>query len=139
MKSGRSLSNLRLNMMLMLSVRPRYGYELIKDLETLSGRKVGPGQIYPLLKQLQSNRLVQIMSRGERDKKVYALTKTGKRVMTDSISKLGGLLDFFLKSKLTACAHCNCEIYKGGYSIHIRSKMLHFCCKNCAKSYESMD
>ncbi|MBI1972313.1 MAG: PadR family transcriptional regulator [Candidatus Aenigmarchaeota archaeon] len=138
MKSGKSLSGLRLNTLLLLNSGARHGYELIKDLRIISGRKVSPGQVYPLLKQLQNGRLVQITSRGERDKKVYALTKTGRRVVTESISKLGGLLDFFLQSKITACAHCNCEVYRGGYKVSVGPKTLYFCCKDCAEAYRIM-
>ncbi|MBI2085603.1 MAG: helix-turn-helix transcriptional regulator [Candidatus Aenigmarchaeota archaeon] len=135
MKSNLLMHGLKLSALLLLNAKPRHGYELIKNLGVISGRRVSPGQVYPLLKQLQDSGLVQIKSRGERDKKIYSLTKVGRRAVIESVQKIGGLLDFFVRSKLTVCAHCNCEVYSGGYKISLKSKTLHFCCKNCANAY----
>lgn len=136
MKNRTHLTDVRLNTLLLLNSKSRHGYELIKDLTTLTGKKISSGQIYPLLKDLQKGGMVKITSRGHRDKKTYTMTKNGHDVVTSSISKIGGLLDFFVSSRVRSCAHCGCEVYKGGCKVNIKSKPFYFCCGNCANSYK---
>ncbi len=136
MKNRAHLTDIRLNTLLLLNSRSRHGYELIKDLTMLTGKKISSGQIYPLLKDLQKRGLVKITSRGHRDKKIYTMTNSGRNVVANSISKIGGLLDFFVSSKVRSCAHCGCEVYRGGCKVTIKSKSFYFCCGNCANSCE---
>ncbi|MBI4177071.1 MAG: PadR family transcriptional regulator [Candidatus Aenigmarchaeota archaeon] len=132
MKIRRPLTDIRLNTLLLLNARPRHGYELIKDLEAFTGKRISSGQIYPLLKDLQKSGLVKIASRGRRDKKTFSMTTNGRRTVSSAISRIGGLLDSFVSSKLRKCAHCGCEVYKGGCKAVVRSKTMYFCCGNCA-------
>ena len=76
--------------MLLLSERPMYGYELIRELEKrFSGYwKPQTGTIYPALDKIQSNKLVT--SRREfredgPDRKHYALTEKGRNEIKQSM------------------------------------------------------
>lgn len=77
-------------LMLLLSERPMYGYELIRELEKrFSGYwKPQTGTIYPALDKLQSNKMVT--SRREfredgPDRKHYALTENGRNEIKQSM------------------------------------------------------
>lgn len=131
-----NLINIRLNVLLLLNAGPKHGYELIKNLGILTGKKVSSGQIYPMLRNLRNRKLVEVVSKGNREKKVYSLTIQGRKAILNALSKMDGLLDFFIKSRTNSCAHCGCEVYRGGCKIKIGSKSVYFCCGNCANSYK---
>ncbi len=136
MKRNHTLMDMRLNTMLLLNYKARHGYELIKDLAVLAGKRISAGQVYPLLKSLQKDRFVEITKRGARNRKTYSLTKLGRQAVVDAASKMHDLLDFFVKSKTKSCVQCECEVYKGGFKIGEGSKALYFCCNSCAGTYK---
>jgi DNA-binding PadR family transcriptional regulator len=61
-----------------LAVEPMHGYQLIRAIEDRSGGawRPAPGEIYPTLQLLADEGLVTAAQEGER--KVYALTETGR-------------------------------------------------------------
>ncbi len=126
---------IKLFTVLLLSEKEQHGYELMKKMEERTGKKISPGQIYPFLKQLKEHKYVDTEGREERDKLVYYLTPEGKRFVVRLSEKFGDLFEIAIKPKLTECAHCKCEIYKGGYKKKIGGRYLDFCCRNCANSY----
>jgi DNA-binding PadR family transcriptional regulator len=71
--------DLRLVVMALLEAQPRHGYELIKEVEALSGGAYAPspGVIYPLLTMLEEMGLAQLEA-NEGAKKLYALTEQGR-------------------------------------------------------------
>jgi DNA-binding PadR family transcriptional regulator len=71
--------DLRLVVLALLGDQPRHGYELIKEIEALSGGAYAPspGVIYPLLTMLEEMGLAEL-SASEGAKKLYALTKEGQ-------------------------------------------------------------
>jgi DNA-binding PadR family transcriptional regulator len=120
---------------MLLSDSEQTGYTIMKALEGRLGRRASPGQIYPFLKQLKQYRYVECRRRGAREKQIYRLTPEGRRFVGRLSDRLDGLFEIAIRPKLTACAHCGCEIYKGGYKEKVGSKYVTFCCENCAKSY----
>ena len=124
---------------LLLGEKEQYGYEIMKKVEDRLGKKASPGQIYPFLKQLKRYHYVETKGRAERDKQAYYLTPEGRKFVARLSDKFGGMFEIAIKSKLTVCAHCNCEIYKGGYKERINGKLLSFCCENCAKGYRTLN
>ena len=122
--------------MLLLHEKPRHGYELIHCIGEKLERKISPGQIYPFLEKLQKNNLVELKAEGEREKKIYALSKEGKIFSKKLLVKFGTLIDLAIEPKLTVCAHCGCKIYGDFHKETIRGKMLRFCCCHCAKSFK---
>lgn len=131
MKEIRIDSFVKLCTLLLLREKPHHGYEMLKTLEKKLGRHVSPGQIYPFLRHLQGAGYLSVKKAGSRDKKTYTLTKTGAVFLDGLLEKFGILLELGIKRKLKACAHCGCEVYRGGH----RSRGMDFCCKNCATAY----
>jgi len=71
--------DLRLVVLVLLGERPRHGYELIKEIEALSGGVYAPspGVIYPLLTMLEEMGLARLEA-DEGSKKLFALTEQGR-------------------------------------------------------------
>lgn len=71
--------DLRLVALALLSDQPRHGYELIKEIEALSGGAYAPspGVIYPLLTMLEEMGLARLEA-SEGAKKQYAITQEGR-------------------------------------------------------------
>mgnify|MGYP001128905266 CR=1 FL=1 len=76
----------------LLSQGPRHGYELIKEVKRLTGQKLKPGMIYPLLHWLEDEGFVvsEWIKKGRRDLRCYRLTEKGE-------SLLRKVHDFFSK------------------------------------------
>jgi DNA-binding PadR family transcriptional regulator len=69
----------RLALLSLLESGPKYGYELMKELEVRSGGiyKASAGAIYPVLQQLEDEDLVTSEQSG--GKRTYRLTEAGKQ------------------------------------------------------------
>jgi len=135
MKKGPRITSLvKLSALLLLSEGKRHGYELIKELGKKFGKQISAGEVYPFLKNLKKYNLVITKKVGAREKKVYSLSSAGKVFVHSILKRLDDVVDAAIKSKLIKCAHCGCEIYKGGYSKIMKGKRMTFCCLACAKA-----
>lgn len=123
--------------LLLLNESPRHGYEIIKEVGEKIGKKVSAGEIYPFFKLLKKHGHIESRKIGAREKKVYYLTKDGKKFVKKILERFGSLIDIAIEPKLTVCAHCGCKVYKSGYTERIKKKPLTFCCVHCAKSYKN--
>ena len=68
------------SILMALSLRPRHGYEIMKQVEedSLGKVKVGPGALYTAIKQLVAEQLiVEIDSDNKDRRRYYKLTKKG--------------------------------------------------------------
>lgn len=74
---------LRLYILHRLSKEPMSGYDLISDLDSVTGGtwRPGSGTIYPILEDLKNGRLIEVVSRGKRSRQVYGLTRAGKEAL----------------------------------------------------------
>lgn len=86
--------------LLSLSPKPKHGYAIMKDVQTLSENRVtlSTGTLYGALKRLLDQgwivRLDDANPKGNtRDRKVYKLTQHGQRVLKEEIARLNKLLD----------------------------------------------
>ena len=73
----------------LLSLKPRYGSELIKEFESLTGRKLKTGIVYPFLQWLERDGFAvsrQIM-KGKRRLKCYSLTEKGQELLKNLRAK----------------------------------------------------
>ncbi|MBI2141277.1 helix-turn-helix transcriptional regulator [Candidatus Woesearchaeota archaeon] len=125
----------KLNALLLLSKRKIHGYEIIKALQHNLGTRISASQVYPFLGILKRKGYIDHSKTDKRDKKEYSLTAAGKEFMRRITARLASVIDLAIMSAIKTCAHCNCEVYKGGYEKRIRDKLLYFCCRNCARSY----
>ena len=67
----------------LISQGPRHGYELIKEVKRLTGQKLKPGALYPLLYWLEDEGFVvsEWIKKGRRDLRYYRLTEKGKALL----------------------------------------------------------
>jgi len=70
---------LRIYILHRLSKEPMSGYDLISELDAITGGTwhPGSGSIYPILEDLRRKKLIEVVSTGHRSKQVYALTRKG--------------------------------------------------------------
>ena len=76
------LGEVRLAVLSLLQDGPNHGYQLMKDLTARLGKlyRVGSGTVYPVLQQLEKERLVEC--KVEEGRKIYRLTMAGRRVLS---------------------------------------------------------
>jgi PadR family transcriptional regulator, regulatory protein PadR len=66
----------------LLDLRPRFGLELVRDLDAADGLLTSDGTVYPLLNRLRDAGLVTSEWRdaeGERARRYYSITDAGRR------------------------------------------------------------
>ncbi len=74
---------LRCYILYRLSKEEMSGYDLISSLNTLTGGTWRPasGSIYPILQSLKKEKLIDVVSRQNRSKQIYAVTPKGKQFL----------------------------------------------------------
>jgi DNA-binding PadR family transcriptional regulator len=117
---------------------PAHGYSILNRFKKRIGKEVSPSLVYPFLQQLEKKGLVkhEIKPVGEKEKKVFELTKEGKEVCTRLFKRFANLISIAIEPSLYVCAHCGCKVYEGGYREVIDGKETTFCCMHCAHSYK---
>lgn len=133
MKSVKVTNLIKFYTLLILYKNPVHGYELIKQLQLCTGKKISASHVYPFLNTLEKNKIIELKEKGEREKKQYCLTKEGKRFTRNLIDKSSDLINFNQK----ICTNCGCKLIEGAYKKMINKKILYFCCKFCAKNYKN--
>jgi DNA-binding PadR family transcriptional regulator len=83
--------------LLSLSARPRHGYAIIKDVDALSGGRVvfSTSTLYSALKRLLASRWIERVPDADpdgRERKPYALTRLGRRLLEAEVARLQALL-----------------------------------------------
>jgi len=68
----------------LVSRKPMSGYSLSKELKRLVGWDFNPGAVYPLLYELEENRLLEgkWTGKGRRRIKYYSITESGNELLT---------------------------------------------------------
>lgn len=68
----------------LLALGPKNGYELMKEVERLTGHAMKPSVVYPFLYWLEEKGFVvsDLMKRGRRELRVYRLTDKGEGLLT---------------------------------------------------------
>lgn len=122
----------RLYTLLLLKKGPRHGYEVIKEIESMTGKEPTTSHIYPFLSELEENGLVDAEQEGSRGKKVYSLTEDGDDFVAEQIGSFGEILQAAIEGGVQECAHCDCKVYDDGYEED--GKM--YCCEHCARAAE---
>ena len=136
MKEVKITNLIKFYTLLFLYKKSMYGYELIKQLEICTGKNISASHVYPFLDTLRKHKLIQLKSKGERDKKEFSLTKKGRVFTKDLINKFSKLIEFDTR-KIKVCTNCKCKLIEGEYKEKINNKIKYFCCKYCANSYKS--
>jgi len=117
---------------------PSHGYSIIDRFKKRIGKEISPSLVYPFLQQLEERGLVKhtVRTVGEKEKKVFELTKEGKELCKRLFKRFAGLISIAIEPSLEICAHCGCKVYEGGYREVVNGKETTFCCPHCANSYK---
>jgi len=128
----------RFYILMILYEGPAHGYSILNRFKKRIGKEVSPSLVYPFLQQLEEKGLVKhtIKPVGEKEKKVFELTREGKEVCTRLFKRFANLISIAIEPSLEVCAHCGCKVYEGGYREVIEGKETTFCCMHCAHSYK---
>ena len=116
-----------------LSRKGMHGYELIMQIEKITGKKPSTGQVYPALKQMKSAGYVTAKTKlaGRKKVKSYKITKSGEQFFSSMSRRFESVIEAALKSRIRVCANCRCEIVSGAYRLGGK----YFCCVSCASTY----
>jgi DNA-binding PadR family transcriptional regulator len=117
---------------------PVHGYQIITRFRKRVKKEVSPSLVYPFLQQLEEKGLVKhtLKPVGEKEKKVFQLTKKGRELTTGLFKRFADLVSIAIEPSLYVCAHCGCKVYEGGYREVIDGGELTFCCMHCARSFK---
>jgi len=117
---------------------PAYGYSIISRFKKRVKKEVSPSLVYPFLQQLEEKGLVTHTKKpvGEKEKKVFELTHSGRELCTDLFKRFAELVSIAIEPSLYICAHCGCKVYEGAYREIINGKETAFCCVHCARAYK---
>ena len=117
---------------------PAHGYQIISLFKKRVKKEVSPSLVYPFLQQLQKKNLVKytVKTVGEKEKKVFELTRKGRALCTELFKRFAGLVSVAIEPSLHVCAHCGCKVYEGAYKESINGKETAFCCMHCARAYK---
>jgi DNA-binding PadR family transcriptional regulator len=128
----------RFYILMILYEGPAHGYSILSSFKQHLGKEVSPSLVYPFLQQLEEKGLVKHSHKpvGEKEKKVFELTKEGKKITTGLFKRFANLVSVAIEPSLNVCAHCGCKVYEGGYCEVIDGKETTFCCMHCARSYK---
>jgi PadR family transcriptional regulator PadR len=128
----------RFYILIILSEGPAHGYQILSRFKKRVKKKVSPSLVYPFLQQLEEKGLVKhkLELVGEKEKKVFELTKKGKELTKGLFKRFAELVSVAIEPSLDVCAHCGCKVYEGAYRETIDGEELAFCCTHCARSYK---
>jgi DNA-binding PadR family transcriptional regulator len=117
---------------------PTHGYQIISRFKKRLRKEVSPSLVYPFLQQLEEKGLVKhiIEPVGEKEKKVFELTRRGRELCTGLFKRFADLVSIAIEPSLDVCAHCGCKVYEGAYREDIDGEETAFCCMHCARSYK---
>ena len=117
---------------------PAHGYQILRRFKKRVKKEVSPSLVYPFLQQLETKGLVThtLKPIGEKEKKVFELTKKGRELTTALFKRFSELVSIAIEPSLYVCAHCGCKVYEGAYRETINDEELSFCCVHCARSFK---
>lgn len=79
-----------------LATGPKHGYALMADIETRTGRRLGPGTLYAALARLEARGLIRALDPTDR-RRPYELTGSGVGFLAVQLRQLSRLSDTGLR------------------------------------------
>jgi len=76
-----------LYILISLADGPKHGYAMTRDIETVSGQRLGPGTLYGAIARLEARRWIEPLPAEER-RRPYRLTAAGQRVLRHRLESL---------------------------------------------------
>lgn len=95
-----SLSQSEFYILLSLAIKKRHGYEIMKQVEEDSGKKVilGPGTLYGSIKRMLVSKLIKEVAGNHTRRKYYTLTEAGKKSLSAELTRINSAVEL-AKSK----------------------------------------
>ena len=79
-----------------LSGGPKHGYAIMTDVETGTGRPLGPGTLYAALARLEERGLIEALAPVDR-RRPYRLTGQGATILHEQLTALSSFASFGLQ------------------------------------------
>jgi len=88
--------------LLSLAIKSRHGYEIMKQVEEDSGKKVllGPGTLYGSIKRMLVSKLIEEVSGDNPRRKYYALTQKGRKALSSELTRYNDAVELAKSKKL---------------------------------------
>lgn len=86
---SKNLSQSEFYILLSLAIKERHGYEIMKQVQRDSGRKVllGPGTLYGAIKRMLMANLIEEIDGNESRRRYYKLTEKGKKSLSTELER----------------------------------------------------
>ena len=75
-----------------LAEGPKHGYAITRDVEALSGVKLGPGTLYGALSRLEGKGMIEALP-AEARRRPYRLTSEGAAALSEQLQMLSQVVD----------------------------------------------
>lgn len=97
-----SLSQSEFYILLSLAIKERHGYEIMKQVEKDSGRKVimGPGTLYGSIKRMLQSKLIEEVAGNNPRRKYYTLTEKGRKALSTELQRYNDAVELAKQKKL---------------------------------------
>lgn len=102
MSSENTLSQSEFYILLSLAIKERHGYEIMKQVEQDSGRKVllGPGTLYGSIKRMLLSELIEEVAGDNPRRKYYTLTDKGRKSLSFELQRYKDAVDLAKQKNL---------------------------------------
>lgn len=97
-----SLSQSEFYILLSLAIKSRHGYEIMKQVEQDTGRKVilGPGTLYGSIKRLLEAKLIEEVAGDNPRRKYYRLTEEGRKSLSSELDRYKATVELAKRENL---------------------------------------
>jgi DNA-binding PadR family transcriptional regulator len=97
-----SLSQSEFYILLSLAIKSRHGYEIMKQVEQDSGRKVllGPGTLYGSIKRMLQSQLIEEVAGDDSRRKYYTLTEEGRKSLSTELQRYNDAVELAKRENL---------------------------------------
>jgi DNA-binding PadR family transcriptional regulator len=88
--------------LLSLAIRPRHGYEIMKQVEQDSGGRVvlGPGTLYGSIKRMLQAGLIEVADGEHPRRKYYRISEQGRRLLSAELDRYHSALELARRENL---------------------------------------
>ena len=76
-----------LYILISLADGPKHGYAMTRDIETVSGQRLGPGTLYGAIARLEARKWIEPLPAEDR-RRPYRLTTAGQRILRHRLESL---------------------------------------------------
>ena len=97
-----SLSQSEFYILLSLDIKDRHGYEIMKQVEQDSGKKVllGPGTLYGSIKRMLKSDLISEVAGDNPRRKYYTLTESGRKSLSSELQRYNDAVELAKRKDL---------------------------------------